>query len=338
MYALLSVLNPEDGLHLVHKVPEMDVDPATLEEIETGLLNRAHKMEGDEFMHLEMSDCVNYVFSLPAGKGRDQSLTMVLTVDLDQHENPHLFSGVFEQTIEAFQREPEIHQAFSQPLTPKSTHFTATPSEGASSGNWFAMRGKVGKIMASLYFSLNGKMEKRVKGLYELLVLGRRGAGKSAIVHRLIHQNTVDTHDCTYKYLAPRILTLVYENLDFVAYDVDEEQRIRQALRDGAITPNAIVYVVEANPNLETHLQGVESFERWMESLKKHFTKSVPVLFLVNKVDKYPAYDLDAIRYTYGVEKYGLNARIFPVSAKTKEGLETSFKWLLENVSLSSKG
>ncbi len=112
--------------------------------------------------------------------------------------------------------------------------------------------------------------------------------------------------------------------------DEKEFEELKKLIDKNVLNPKGLIYVINKVPAIPKMNPDIKKFESWMKILSSKYNEKIPLLFLVNIIDKRSNYDLRLITEMYHIDKYGFPYHIAPISAKTGENLDITFKWLLK--------
>jgi ADP-ribosylation factor-like protein 8/Arf/Sar family protein len=162
-----------------------------------------------------------------------------------------------------------------------------------------------------------------------LIIFGLQAVGKSCIAQRLLTGQFPPTIKPT---LAPNILKIAFEQINFRIFDVSGQKKFRVQWHTTCPHPSIIVYVTDASQN-EDHLQ--ESIVEFQRIIDEYFSPNIsipiqmttPILVIANKIDLNPNLTIEQLEDWYHLDQYPLNLHYGLVSALTGEGIEENFMW-----------
>ncbi len=154
---------------------------------------------------------------------------------------------------------------------------------------------------------------------YFVVVLGLDGAGKSALSHRIMYGSTTETvPTCGFVISKVKINNSCIQLADMCGQDA-----IRSMWGVMYHTADGVIYVIDGTD--------VGRIPLAMSELKKVMSypslENKPVLILVNKQDE-EAVDCATLKY----DVKGENWRMFNVSVKTGDGVDSALSWLEANL------
>jgi GTPase SAR1 family protein len=325
MQLILSHVNPMQDLRIVWTTPEKTLAPEVTTKLEQVAFEQDVHHSPGKVIHVESTDFVHFIFYIQSEMARTGVEKLMLSAQLELHENAHVFEKYFEATIKKLREVADFDQALYI-------------SSGIANARRSEIYKHVADILAECYFEVFTQALYKRPGLAGITILGCGSVGKSAIVHRLVHGEFTTScgPDCTFRLLSPQILTLTLEEIDFQVYDICGHKDLEKYMESPAFQPNGLVYVVDATNDLYATQKDVREFHRWMDyffaNFQKNIPKSTPVLILINKTDLNPEFDIHMIENQYEPQKFHVKYAAYPVSSLTGDGLEESFRWLLKNM------
>ncbi len=318
----------KDGV-VVYSIPNLDLS----EEIQDNMKKMHQRFKdrdvGDETIFFSEGGYFSGFFKIPSAWFPEQEEKLLLTLYVQEHENTTFFEPILRHTINKLKREPDLSRAL----------YISTPHANQSS---FKKFGKMIKILTEAFFEAAKKHETYNLGLAELLILGTKGGGKSTIVDYLIHGRFIPQKQPT---LTPKVLNLLYKNMDFRVLDVCCNDHVKEVLNDHPLEPGklpqAIVYVVDATLDGMRLRESIREFKNWMKFLSRKYPSgkfsNIPILVLFNKIDRVQDFNLEKFENLYDPTPYGTSAHYDGISAKEGFGINDNFEWLLNSISVSVK-
>jgi GTPase SAR1 family protein len=329
MKLIFSQLNPKPNkpIAILYSLPDQNMSDDIQNQLNMIYEKYQNENSDDETIAYHSGPYLSYIFKVESAWDSGLKETFMLTLYFEEHENTHFFSSVVQETISNLQSLPNLTKLIS----------VNTPHGDKES---YAIFGKVIKILTEGYFEASKLHATYNLGLSEVLILGDKGSGKTSIVDYLIHGDFVPQSSPT---LTPQVYQLVYDQVDFRVLDICCEEHLQEIFEDHPIEkgklPQAIVYVIDASKSVEELNQSVEEFDYWINFLKKQYNKAVfhtiPFLVLFNKKDLNPNFYIEVFKEMYTFEDSNLNLKYAATSAKTGEGLNENFSWLLKQIKIT---
>ena len=329
MKLTLSRFDPKKKVVIIYGIPNQNIS----DEMQENLLKVHDKFQqrdlGEEMEKHDIGAYLSYVFQAESAWFSDVNETLMLSLYFEEHENTHFFKEIMEDAVQELREIPNLTKAL----------YVTTPHSDSESYKIF---GRMIQVLTSCFFEANKLHATYNLGIAEVLMLGSKVSGKTSIVDYLIHGRFIPQARPT---LTPRVMDLVYDQLDFRVLDVCCEEHVKQVFEDHPIEPGklpqAIVYVVDGLLDVDEQEAYVEEFHEWMQFLAQSYPpskfKELPVLILFNKVDLSPDLDLEAFKELYSPNLDLENVKHAAVSAKTGQGLEDSFSWLVKGIKVTEK-
>jgi len=266
----------------------------------------------DEIITVAERNFANYLFCTPSRVRSDNTHFMMISVLLDEHENPTVFAKVFQKYVEKL----------------RSMSFALDQLMGGSNPN-------IINVLAECHKELE-TLNKKGTGLAELIILGIGAVGKSCIINRLVNNKFDSQFRPT---LSTQILKLMFEQMDFRVYDVGGQEKLRQFWTTAVRKPQAIIYTIDATHQDAQHEDSAREFQRMMTHyfVTLKLPNTIPVLIVANKIDKNPTFTEQDVIARYHPEKYNMNYKIGLISAMTGQGLSENFQWLVKQVKVTAR-
>ena len=329
MRLIISREDTRKGGSIVHSIPNLNVPQEVQDEVQN-----IHKMHmdispGEKTIMYSFGPYSAGLFEVPSSWYPDQMEKLMVTLYVQDHENPHLFRGIIEETIQRLKQIPNLNKAI----------YASTPH---ADGESFKRNGQMLRVLTDGFFEAAKKHETYNLGLAEILVLGNKGGGKSTLIDHLIHGRFVPQKNPT---LTPKVMKLVYKNFDFRVLDVCCTTHVKEVLDDHPLEPGklpqAIVYVIDATLKGKERDGAIREFQDWMIYLSRkypaHRFSNVPLLILFNKIDIVEDFDMGEQMELFNTVPYGISAKYDGISAKESFGIEENFEWLAKQISVSVK-
>lgn len=329
MKLILSKFDLKKKIVIIYALPNQNLS----EEIQEDLIKIYDDFENkaivEEKVYYDFGPYLSYLFNVPSAWYPEETETVLLTLYFEEHENTLLMKQVMEKTVDELLAIPQ----FSKILYLNTPH---TDQEA------YKVLGKVIQILTNCFFEVNKLHSNYNIGLAEVLILGTKAGGKTSIVDYLIHGKFIPQTAPT---LSPIIYNLFYKQIDFRVLDVCCDAHVKQVMKDHPIEPGklpqAIVYVTDATLEGEKLDNAISKFKEWINFLSKQYPpdafKKIPILILFNKVDLVPYFDEVKYEEIYTPDILGLNLKYASVSAKTGEGLNENFGWLVKRLKVTAK-
>nr|MDO8117934.1 ADP-ribosylation factor-like protein [Candidatus Sigynarchaeota archaeon] len=135
--------------------------------------------------------------------------------------------------------------------------------------------------------------------------------------------------------LGMQILKSAVDNFKFNIYDLGGQEKIRAGWYDKNITPDALIFVVDASAKKEDNEEAKREFDRMVDNFfgkdsQNKIAPDTPVLILGNKTDLNPSFTEKTLEALLKPAKANINYRLAVCSALNNEGLEDAFKWLVK--------
>ncbi|TFF99578.1 MAG: hypothetical protein EU541_04525 [Promethearchaeota archaeon] len=329
MKLILSRFEHKKKLKILYTIPEQNLSDdiqAYLGNVFQSHLDKNLKIDKKCY---DDGSFLSFIFKVDSSWEKDVKVDLMLTLYLDEHENTHFFKPIMEKTISNLKNIPNLTKIFS----------VNTPHAERESYRIF---GEVIKELTECFFEASKLHSTYNLGLSEVLILGEKGTGKSAIIDYLIHGKFIPQATPT---LTPQIFQLIYNQTDFRVLDICCEKHLKEIFESHPIEkgklPQAIVYVVDATKNEKEMKESVERFNYWMNFLSKEYSKdkykTIPLLVLFNKIDLNPEFNLEKHKELFNPELSDLNIRYASISVKNGNGLENNFSWLVKGIKVTEK-
>lgn len=177
----------------------------------------------------------------------------------------------------------------------------------------------MGNFFSGLFNRLWGDKEIRV------LILGLDGAGKTTFLYRLHVGEAVSTIPT----IGFNMETVVYNNVQFQAWDLGGQTSIRPYWRCYYANTDAIIYVVDSADRDRIGISKDELFSM----LQEEELKESILLVLANKQDLAGAMDSSEVSGALGLD--ALKNRtwsIMKISARSGDGMTEAMEWLTDQL------
>lgn len=130
----------------------------------------------------------------------------------------------------------------------------------------------MGNILSNILESFNwGVLQKKI------LLLGLDGAGKTTILYKLNMGDTVNALPT----VGFNVESVKYKNIEFTAWDVGGQKRIRQLWHHYYQGTNAVVFVIDSNDPIRLE----EAQQELSHLMQQDAMRDVPLLVYANKQD-----------------------------------------------------
>ena len=299
---------------IIYSIPNLNVSEETqetLRQIHREFLSTYGTLT-EEYIHKEIGAYSAYYFEVPSSYYPDFKIPVLLTLYYEEHENVSLFNPIVKDAIVKLKAIPDLSKAF----------YISVPHTTPENLSAF---GKMIGVLTDFFFEAAKKHETYTLGLAEVLMLGAKGGGKSSIVDYLVHGKFIQPTTPT---LTPKVLQLIFENVDFRVLDVCCKEHVQAVFEDHPLEPGklpqAVVYVVDTTATPEKQKEAQAEFYFWMDYLSKQYPvgrfSNIPVMVVFNKVDVKPMFEIEAAKKEFDGMKYGVNVHYATISAKTGEG------------------
>lgn len=313
----------DTSLNLIDSLPESEVTEKKIALITTLFKKNVEELKNKRLLIKEERNSLNYLFLLPSPQSKEEENTM-LSIFLDEHENTLVFQPIIMKYVEKIIATPEIFSGIY------STRDIDNPYYKECAHRLHA-------LLEHCHDEILKKEKKSQVGLANIIFFGIQAVGKTSIIKHLITGQFTQTRPT----LAPQILKLYFEQVDFRVFDVGGQKNLRKLWTTKLQRPQAIIYVIDCSHDLEDLNDSVFEFNRIM----KHYfvdhidadkLKNIPVLILANKTDLNPNLTVENIMKDYNVTAYDINYRVNLCSALSGDGLLESFQWLTKTIKISN--
>jgi GTPase SAR1 family protein len=301
-----------NGAVVCDTIPSID-NPDSLKIV----LDRVYKFkkdsyESDGFAVIEEGNFLNILFPVISPWAEDNIL--------DEHENSKIFHGIVKRHLKPLLKDQLIYLAFYKAEKPDHPQ---VPQEF----------NRLHALLDKMHKEVITKADKNQVGLANIILLGIQAVGKTSIIKRLINGEFSQTRPT----LAPQMLKLYFEQIDFKVYDVGGQKSLRKYWTTSLKRPQGILWVLDCTHNEELQGDALLEFNRMMQHYfvdpkKLQLPKTIPVLILANKFDIKPEMTEEKITEDYNLSLYDINSKVALVSAKTGDGLLEAFKWFSQQM------
>ncbi|QEE15238.2 ADP-ribosylation factor-like protein [Promethearchaeum syntrophicum] len=329
MRLILSRGIAKNDIHLIYSVPNLEITDEIQHNMKKMHVEYTTNSSEDKEKFKENGPFLSYFFDIPSAWFPEIKEMLMLTLYIEDHENTHFFTKIMENTVNQLYQIPDLSKAF---------YLTVPHIEE----NSFKIFGQMIQILTDCFFEAAKIHETYNLGIAEVLFLGNKGGGKSSIVDYLLHGKFIPQKTPT---LTPRVLQMLYEQLDFRVLDVCCTEHVKEILEDHPIEPGklpqAVVYVIDSSNQGNEEKAAIQEFHNWISFLKNKYPSkqfsNLPFLIFFNKIDLMPNFDLEKYKNQYNTIRYGIKAQYHTTSAITGEGIAPNFRWLVEKLKISSK-
>ena len=329
MKLILSKFDPIKKVEIVYSLPNQNLSDEILNDLFTIYDEFEARAIVEEKVYYDFGPYLSYLFEVESAWYPEQTETVLLTLYFEEHENTLLFKNIMEDTVDQLLKISE----FSKILYLNNPH---------TDKDAYSKFGKVIQILTNTFFEVNEIHSTYNMGLSEVLILGSKAGGKTSIIDHLIHGRYMPQTSPT---LSPKVFNLIYEQMDFRVLDVCCDAHIQKVFEDHPIElgklPQAIVYVVDVTLEGDDLERSVNNYNKWIQFLSEKYPeekfKKIPILVLFNKIDLKPYFNEVKYEEMYQPKISGLNLRYASTSAKTGEGLNENFGWLVKRIKVTEK-
>ena len=326
MQLILTYWDPKSGPLVAATEPKLP-DTSAIGNI-TGDIMKIQKPNAcfEEIIPAEEGNFVNYMFQIKSDWQEEKCETLMITGILDEHENPNIFKKAFNELVKKFKSTPEIYKGFyikSSKTDPKIP----------------AMIPIIQNLLKEAQIAIQKQLDTSKSSLANIILLGIQAVGKTTIITRLISGNFNNQIRPT---LAPQILKLLFEQIDFRVYDVGGQVSLRHRWQTVLTLPQGIIFVIDATHDKDLQDDEMKEFARMMTHYfqnpgGKNLSNSTPVLILINKADLKPDLKPETIEAMLEPKKYGINYKLGLCSALTGEGLLENLQWFAKEMKVTRR-
>ena len=279
---------------------------------------------GENLFELNLVDkgikTINYYFELKSDWARGKREMALLTILTEKNLKPNLFKDILEKNIREICSTSGMFKAFHS----QDENYMNDPE----TKNKFE---DLVRILNNLYKEIEITLQNSALG--NLLILGLSRVGKTTIIERLNQQKFVNVKPT----LATQLINLVIESYRFKIVDVSGQKTLRFQWWTHTKNPDAIIYVLDVNDKdarlEETKNEFKKIMARYRSDEQSGLDKKTPLLILGNKIDLSDAASEESIMQTLELDQYPeIDYSLKLVSAKTGEGIEESFKVLIQKL------
>ena len=276
----------------------------------------------DGFAIVEEGNFLNILFQLPSEWNPQKYERVMLTITLDEHENSKIFTPIIKRHLKPLLQDGTIYQALYKEGKPNH------PTVGQELGRFH-------KILEGILKDLEKKDKKSQLGLANIILLGIQAVGKTSIIRHLIEGKFSETRPT----LAPQMLKLFFEQMDFRVYDVGGQKALRKYWVSSLAKPHGVIYIIECTRSEELRMDSAIEFDRMMhhyfvDPKKLQMPKDIPGLILGNKQDLNPDMTTEQIIDDYNLDTYEINYHVGLCSALKGEGLIENFQWFSKQMKM----
>jgi len=254
----------------------------------------------------------NYSFEINSKWGRGSKEMLCISV-LMKVKNPELFKGVLENFVKKIRKIPDAYKAFYVKSKPED-------KDVANKKDYLE------ELMRELVSEVGRVKEESLAG--KILVLGLDKAGKTSLMHRLSNNNFSQSEKPT---LGVNIIKIVLSEVELLVYDCGGQKAYRDKWITTLTAPHALVFVIDVSEeDVARQKEALEEFWRVVNHFEGLNLGRFPILVIGNKVDlvKRPnEKDLAKLLNLKKIKDRPVHLGL--TSARTGEGVEESFKWLV---------
>lgn len=183
----------------------------------------------------------------------------------------------------------------------------------------------MGNILAGYVKSALDSMASYWTKPSRILLLGLDGAGKTTVLYKLKLGETITTIPT----IGFNVETFTYKNIEFTAWDVGGQGKLRPLWRFYFQGADAIIYVVDASDTTRLD-EAASELHRVFEDDELRDCK---LLVLANKQDNPSSASIEQVRDRLRVDKVTRNpSRVVGTVALTGEGVYEALDWLSKAV------
>lgn len=276
---------------------------------------------GDQFFELSMVEknikTINLYIEIPSGWGRGRKEMALMTVIVDHNYKASLFQDIMRNTFETLKNAKEMYKAFYKDDSKRSND----------------------PDVLSKYEELNDILTQCIQELEEMiknanigtiLFLGISKVGKSTILERLrknaFNPNTKPT-------LTTTLMQAMIGSYNFKVVDVSGQKGLRYQWWSYTTNPDAVIFVLDINETAERVEETKFEFKKLQTRFEKGALSEVtPVLICANKIDLHEDPRMEVVQDMLELTADAKKFKVLLTSAKTGEGIEEGFKWLVNKL------
>ncbi len=306
----LSYFHTHKGPTILHAIPQA-LDP----DKETEICRTLDFLETEGFFVQQQVGwkAANLYFEIPSEWARGSAeMVLVTLVLIDDETDPASLEESFKSLVETIREIPSAYKALYE---------GARDDPGIPQASL-----EVQEILKEFLSSLPAENPPREESAaLKLFVFGLDRAGKTSIIKHLQSGSFLKTQPTT----RANIIRLLFNQMQLVMFDMAGQKRFRNSWSNFLKNPSALVFVLDSTEP-ERFQEAANELNRVLESPK---AGSAPLLVFANKSDLLKKYDEKTL-----VNSLKLNAvdtrkwKIIKSSAKTREGLDDGFNWVLARV------
>ncbi|WP_371804868.1 ADP-ribosylation factor-like protein [Candidatus Lokiarchaeum ossiferum] len=309
-------------LIIIDSLPESEITDKKKALITTLFKKNLDEVKSKRLLIKEERNSLNYLFLLPSPQSQEE-IHVMLSIFLDEHENTLVFQPIIMKYVEKIIATPEIYSGI---------YFT----QNNDNVYYKECSHRLHTLLEHCHSEILKKEKKSQVGLANIIFFGIQAVGKTSIIKHLINGQFTQTRPT----LAPQILKLYFEQVDFRVFDVGGQKNLRKLWTTKLQRPQAIIYVLDCSHDIEALNDSVFEFNRIMkhyfiEHIDADKLRKIPVLILANKKDINPDLTIENIINDYNISAYDINYRVNLCSALTGDGLIESFQWLTKTIKIS---
>ena len=322
MNLVLTIFDRFQGPVSYINIPDKSIDESILEQI-AAFMNLDLE---DSFFELNLVNenlkTINYSFEIQSDWARGGTEMLQLTILTEKNYKNEIFLDWFKKTQQTIVSRDDIFIGCYKFMP----DYINDPEVDVKYKELI-------EILSEMYKNLNETIESSIMG--NILLLGINKVGKSTMIERLRK-----------KVFSPNIkptlsLTLIEQIIDsyhFKIIDVSGQKRLRDQWWSYTKKPDAIIYVFSVSDIIDKGDRLTESKEefktlldRYSKEAKIPLSNKMPLLICINKIDitDDPEPIMDMMIEMLYLKNFKGNFRMQKTSAKTGEGIEDGFKWLV---------
>jgi GTPase SAR1 family protein len=329
MKLIFSHLDLKKKINIIYSLPNQNVPDGIIKDLRIIYNNVKEDLELKRKIIYDYGSYLTCACKINSAWYDGTYEVVMLTLYFEEHENTRFFKGILDKTVSELSTLPNLSKVF----------YINTPH---ADGETYTLFGKVIQILKKSFFEANKLHATYNLGIAEVLILGEKKVGKTAIVDYLIHEKYIPQAAPT---LTPQVYNLVYNETDFRVLDICCEQHLKEVFEDHPIEPGklpqAIVYVIDATLDEKDHGVSIAKFNEWMDFLQSKYKPSkfheIPILVLFNKIDLNSDFNFKKLKDRYQRKNDDLNIKYDTVSALSGKGLLDNFEWLVKRVKVTEK-
>lgn len=305
----LSFFHTHKGPQVLHAIP-----PGLPTDKETELCRTLDFLETEGFFAQQFTDykTANLYFEIPSEWARGKSEMVLITLIMENDDTKAAsLEEAFQSLIGAIREVPDAYKCLYEGIKDDP----GVPIASA----------EVREILNEFLASLPAEIPPRETTAIKLFVFGLDRAGKTSIMKHMQSGSFLETQPTT----RANIIRLLFNQMRLVCYDMAGQKRFRNSWTMFLKNPSALIFVVDVTES--------ERFEEATVELHRVIGSpaagDAPMLVFANKIDLIEDYNKQKI-----INALRLNAvdnrkwKLLGSSAKTRDGLDDGFNWILARV------